>query len=507
MIIRICKKSRQVLYKQIVEQLRQQILSGETPPGYRLPPERQLAETLGVNRTTVLTAYRELKAEGLIESHVGRGTVVSHAAFLDQSKTMSGSEPMWEHLFSDSSRSLDNVAIERILELINQKDIISFAGGISSLEPRPVEAIEGIEKELLHDAQKKALLVSPVEGFYSLRERMAGFMSARGCFCRPEEIMMISGAQQGIDLVARTLLNPGDAVLVEEPSYFPAIHAFKAAGARLMGVPMIAGGMDLDVLERLLQRCKPKFIYTMPTYQNPSGASLSASDRIKLLELACKHQTVIVEDDPYSELHYDGDALPSLKSMDAAGLVVYLGSFSKTVSPGLRLGWICCQRKMLRALVTVKQFVDVHSSSISQYIVERFMSEGKFEKYVAAVRASNRQRRDAMIESFERFAGSGGLTWNRPPGGSYLWCALPKGVAATGLFNAATRNGVAILPGTLFTLSPHRGEGFIRLNFTYESGEAIRRGVKLLCEQMLLLRKEHRARRDNAPIHDVNPID
>ena len=507
MIVHVNKNSRQALYKQIVEQLRLQIFSGEMPPGYRLPPERQLAEAIGVNRTTVLTAYRELKAEGLIESHVGRGTVVSHTNTLDQSKIKPESGPMWEHLFSDSGRSLDNVAIEYILQLINQKDIISFAGGISSLDPRPVEAIEGLEKELLHDARKRALLVSPVEGFYSLRKCMADFMNARGCFCQPEEIMMVSGAQQGIDLVARTLLNPGDTVLVEEPSYFPAIHTFKAAGARLMEIPMTAEGVDLDILERLLQRYRPKFIYTMPTYQNPAGVTLSVPGRIKLLELAYKYQAVVVEDDPYSELRYDGDAPPSLKSMDSRGFVIYISSFSKTVSPGLRLGWICCQRKMLRALAAVKQFTDVHTSSISQYIVERFMSEGKLERYMAAICASNRQRRDVMIESFERFAASDELAWNRPPGGSYVWCALPKGVTATGLFNAATRNGVAILPGTLFTLSPHNGENFIRLNFTYESSDTIRKGIKLLCEQISRLQKEHRTHRGITLIHDVNPIE
>lgn len=507
MIVHIRGRSRQVLYKQIVEQLRRQILSGEMPPGYRLPPERQLAETLGVNRTTVLTAYRELKSEGLIEAHVGRGTAVSHVPHLGQSAVASGSDPLWEHLFSDACRSLDNVTIEYILHLINQKDIISFAGGICSLDPSPTEAIEGIESGLLHDARKRALLVSPVEGFYSLRERMADFMSARGCFCQPEEIMMISGAQQGIDLIARTLLNPGDAVLMEEPSYFPAIHTFKAAGARLMGVPMSDGGMDLDVLERLLQRYKPKFIYTMPTYHNPTGTSLSLPDRIALLKLACAHQTAIVEDDPYSELCYDGDALPSLKSMDTGGCVIYIGSFSKTVSPGLRLGWICCHRKMLRALTTAKQFVDVYSSSISQYIVERFLTDGKFERHVAAVCASNRQRRNAMIESFERFAVSDGLAWSRPSGGSYLWCALPKGLIATELFSAATRSGVAILPGPLFHLSPYKGENHIRLSFTYESDENIRKGVKLLCEQIHRLQKDRQSDRNNVPIHDRHPIE
>ena len=507
MRLHIAKTSRQALYKQIVEQLRQQILSGEMPSGYRLPPERQLAESLGVNRITVLTAYRELKAEGLLESRVGRGTLVSHGYLPDQAKPLPGNEPIWEHLLSDSSQSLNNVAIEQLLQLINQKDIISFAGGISSLDPRPVEAIQGLEEELLHDARKKALLVSPVEGFYSLRECMAAFMNARGSFCQPEEIMMLSGSQQGIDLVARSLLNPGDTVLIEDPSYFPAIHAFRAAGARLMGVPMTAGGMDLDILERLLQRHKPKFIYTMPTYQNPSGLSLSVPGRVRLLELACKYQTVIVEDDPYSELRYEGEALPSLKSMDARGFVIYLSSFSKTVSPGLRLGWVCAPRKIIRTLAALKQYVDVHSSSISQCIVERFMSGGKFERYIQAICTGNKQRRDAMLESFARFSAPGGLIWNRPAGGSYVWCQLPENVSATSLFNAATRNGVAILPGTLFCLSPHRGESFIRLNFTYEHSETIRKGVNLLCELTERLHKEHPAARASQSMRDVNPID
>ncbi len=506
MVIRLARDAGQPLYKQIVEQLRRQILSGEMAPGYRLPPDRQLAETIGVNRTTVLTAYRELKSEGLIESHVGRGTVVARHRFPDQVRVPAGGEPEWEHLFSDALSALDNFTIESILQLINQQDMISFAGGISSLEPHPIEALRGIEQELLRDARKKALQVSPVEGFSSLRQHLSAHMNARGCFCQPEEILMLSGAQQGIDLIARAMLNPGDTVLIEDPSYFPAIHTFRAAGARLMGVPMSASGMDLDVLERLLQRCKPKFIYTMPTFQNPAGACLDLPGRIRLLELAQTYQTVVVEDDPYSELRYEGERLPSLKSMDARGFVIYLGTFSKTVAPGLRLGWACCQRRMVHALAGLKQYVDVHSSSVSQYLMERFLGGGHFDAYLEAVCANNSRRRDAMNDAFEQYAPEG-LSWNRPQGGSYLWCQLPEEVPATKLFGAASRNGVAVLPGTLFALSPHRGERCIRLNFTYEDPASIRKGVELLCAQIARLREEGRTRRATAVIRDVTPID
>lgn len=485
MRITINKQGKPALYKQIYEQIRGHIVSGALPPGGRLPPERQLAEVLGVNRTTVLAAYRELKAEGFVASHVGRGTTVSagHAAAPAPAaaRRQAKAGPIWEHRVSDRSRTLDDATIFTILQLINTPGIISFAGGISSPETQPLAALAGLEAELGRERHCGAFAVSPIGGFASLRKLMSAHMHAGGVFCHPEEIMIISGSQQGIDLLSRLFINPGDIVFVEEPSFFPAMHAFQAAGARLMGIPMTPEGMDVDVLEHMLHRDRPKFIYTMPTYHNPCGCSLLHEKKIRLLELAARYDCVIVEDDPYSGLYYGETPPGTLKALDSKGYVVYLSTFSKIVAPGFRLGWICAPRKLINLLSSIKQYVDIHSSSVAQYVIERFIASGALADHMQAMRALNRQKRDAMLAALARYAPHPApAAPPAPEGGSYLWYRLPEGVSASRLLPLASRAGVAVLPGTLFHLAAHQGERYLRLNFTYESQKRIDTGVRLL---------------------------
>ncbi len=384
MQIQIDKSKKTPLYRQITEQIQAQIISGEIPDGFQFPSERQLADTLGVNRTTVLNAYKELKADGLLASHVGRGTTAVRGTDQKIRKTDSRREPMWEYLFSDYLKNRDTFDVNKYLEMANQKDVISFAAGIASFENPPVRAFKGIEHELL--SNPKGMLVSPVAGFSSLRKVMASYMQKRSCFCHPSEIMLVSGAQEGIDLAARAFLNPGDIVLIEEPSFFPAIQSFRSMGARLMAVPMEHDGMDVRILEQLLMRYHPKLIYTMPTYHNPCGVTMSTAKRVRLLELATKYSVPVLEDDPYSELSFEGQTTAPLKSMDTNGNVIYLSSFSKTIYPGLRLGWICADRKLIHHFSGIRQLIDLHSCCISQQIVERFIVNGEMEKYVELIR-------------------------------------------------------------------------------------------------------------------------
>lgn len=241
MKIQVDKTKKIPLYKQIVEQIQAQITSGEIPDGFQFPSERQLADSLGVNRTTVLNAYKELKADGLMASHVGRGTVAVSTAGEYPVKTIYQKEPIWEFLYSDYLKNHEPFDVNKYLEIANQKDVISFAAGIASFENLPTQAFEGIEAELL--SRQKELLVSPVAGFSSLRKVISTYMQKRSCFCQPSEIMVLSGSQQGIDLITRAFINPGDLILIEEPSFFPAIQSFRAAGAKIMAVPMENDGM------------------------------------------------------------------------------------------------------------------------------------------------------------------------------------------------------------------------------------------------------------------------
>ncbi len=492
------------IYIQIFEQIRQQILSGEISLGFRLPPERKLAESLGVNRTTVLNAYRELKADGLVGSRVGDGTIViSHINEEANLGKSISQEPIWNQIFSQYSNKFNSYIVKDLMELASRKNVISFATGIPSPETGPIQALEGIEKELIEKKNYKALLYSPTEGFTSLRQAICRLMNNRGVYCKYDEVMMLSGSQQGIDLAARILLDPGDIVVVEEPSFFPAIQSFKTIGARVIGVPVDDKGMRVDVLEELLQRYKPKFIYTIPTFQNPTGVEMDFERRKRLIELAYKYRVIIIEDDAYGDPGYEGHSLPLLKSMDNDGYVIYLSTFSKNVYSGLRLGWMVAHKKVIKEFAAAKQIMDLHSSSLSQWIIERFITNDSFEEHLVKICKEYKLRRDTMNDALLKYAPSG-LEWKKPRGGYYIWCRLPRGVSASRLIIRCAERNVAFVPGTTFSTSGE-GDEFIRLNFTFVEFSKINEGVKRLCDAM----KEQIVDIDeykNATDIEVNPI-
>ena len=504
MRIVIDKENKTPVYVQIVEQIQRKILAGELLPGFRLPPERKLAESLGVNRTTVLNAYRELKAEGLIGSHVGNGTIVlSYLKDEPYSIKTNSEEPAWNQIFSQRSSDYDSHILKELLTLASRKDVISFATGMASPENGPLEALRGIENELVEKRNYKALLHSPTEGFASLREAVASLMYKRGVYCQSDEIMLLSGSQQGIDLAARIILDPGDIVVVEEPSFFPALQAFKLAGARVMGIPMDEKGMKIDLLEQLLQRYRPKLIYTIPTFHNPTGTEMELERRTRLIELANKYKVLIIEDDAYGDLRYEGHPLPLLKSLDNDGYVIYLSTFSKNVYAGLRLGWMVAHKKVVNKFAAAKQVMDLHSSSLSQWIIERFITSGGLDLHIPRLCKDYRLKRDAMCDALSKNAPAD-LIWNRPRGGYYIWCKLPSGVSASKLIPKAAERKVVFVPGTPFYITG-QGDDYIRLNFTFAAIKDITEGVQRLCEAMKELMNDHESH-DVYLTLEINPI-
>ena len=271
-----------------------------------------------------------------------------------------------------------------------------------------------------------------------------------------------------------------------------------------MAVPMENDGMDMEILEQLLSRYRPKFLYTMPAYHNPTGICMSLAKRIRLLELVNKYGIPVLEDDPYGELYFEGQPLSPLKSMDKNGYVMYLSTFSKTISPGLRLGWICTGKKLIHQLCNIRQLADLHSNCISQQVVERFIVSGGMADYLTLIRREYKERRDIMAEALDRYAPPG-LSWNIPAGGYYLWCTLPEGVAAEALAQKAAAGGVAILPGMPSYLVTRKGEAHVRLNYTFPAKNRISEGIRLLCEairELLRLSKEAAWPAEN----EINPI-
>ncbi|ODA40349.1 PLP-dependent aminotransferase family protein [Desulfosporosinus sp. BG] len=493
------------LYLQIRSQIRQLILANELPPGFRLPPERTLAASLGVNRTTVVNAYHELVADGLIQPHVGKGTVVvnaplstehfslDHFTSCDSGVRPSSIQPIsWQNFYTKQSERMYNPVLASILDEIGEEDQISFALGSPAGEYYPLEEFRQISNEVMRSGNWQAFEYGPTIGHYPLRKYLKEWLSHRSIHTQTQNIMILSGSQQGLDLLAKVLIEPGDYIVMEEPSFLGAIGVFKAAGAHILTVPLDQEGLRTDLLEQILSRHRPKFIYTLPTFQNPSGTKMSLSRRQELLKLAYQYHVPILEDDPYSELYYEGMPSPSLKSMDKHGHVIYLGTFSKMLLPGLRLGWCVAPSAVLEQLALAKQHVDLHTSTTVQWMMTDFCRQGLLDKHLHIVRNRYQQQLNTMVTALTEFAPPG-LSWTVPEGGFYLWCELPPSIKASTLLTKAAEKKVTFIPGNAFYINSG-GKNRIRLCFSRHSETTIREGIRRLCTAVLeILNQPHPA--------------
>lgn len=480
MRISINRNVKTPIYLQIKNQIRDMIFSEVIVEGFSLPPERKLADMLEVNRSTVIKAYQELKADGLIGSHVGKGTVVLPQIFNEISHSRTRINPIpWYQFFNETTTANNGHIISDIMEMASYKNIISFAGGIPAPDLYPIKEIEEIQSMLFKLHGRDMLFQSPVEGHYPLRESISRLLKNRQIEVLPKEIMMLSGSQQGLDFASRIFIRPGDTVIVEEPTFFGAIQLFRSAGARVIGVPIDKDGIRTDILKPLLVRYKPKFIYTLPTFQNPSGVTMSLERRYELLNLAYQYQTPILEDDPYGELRYEGLSIPPLKALDRHGYVMYLSTFSKVLSLGLRVGWIVAPQQVLNKFAHLKQITDLHVNTPSQWLLDEFIRQGYYEKHIKIIAKEYDYKREVMLEALEKYKAHD-MIWNKPQGGYYIWCRLPRNIAQTKLITKASDKGVVYVPGEAFYPYGTQGESYIRLNYTFPSVHHIDEGIKRL---------------------------
>ncbi|MCS7220559.1 MAG: PLP-dependent aminotransferase family protein [Anaerolineae bacterium] len=471
------------LYRQIVYQIREMILSGKLPPGARLPAERSLAAALGVNRTTIVNAYQELRADGLVEAHVGRGTTVRSPTSSIQAEF---SPPLsWPNLLALRARHLYNSSVQEIARLVAREGMIGLATGLPTSEMSPIVDLQQLVHGILGREGAWVLRDSPTEGLEPLREAIASWLALKGCAVSPRQVLVVSGSQQGLDLAARLLLEPGDAVIVEAPTYLGALQVFRMAGARLIGIPMDESGMRVDLLEPLLAHYRPRLIYTMPTFQNPTGATLIPERRERLLALAGRYQVPILEDDSYSDLYYDAPPPASLLAYDRHGVVLHLGSLSPALGPGLRLGWIVAPMPTLEPLTALKQVADLHPSTLIQVMALELLRSGQLAAHLGWARQVYARRRDAMEQALRRYMSATSsfplLTWQTPHGGFYYWCRLPDGLRAWDVLHKAAHEGVVFVPGEIF-FPDGEGAPFLRLNFSHPTEAQIEEGIRRLAQ-------------------------
>jgi 2-aminoadipate transaminase len=381
------------------------------------------------------------------------------------------------------ARRMDGVrpsTIREILKVTEQPEIISFAGGLPAAELFPVDDVLRATERVLSEDGAAALQYGPTEGFCKLRERFAADSRQRGIDCTAEDILITTGSQQSLNLIGEILLNPGDCVLTENPTYMAAIQTFQIHEARFAAVPTDADGLIPEALPELIDREKPRFLYTIPSFQNPTGVTLTAERRKTLYSIALRYGLMILEDDPYGALRYAGKSVNPIKSLDTEGLVVYLSTISKTIAPGLRVGWLVATEQIRRKLTIAKQAADLHTSSLDQRIVYRYLTDFDNETHVGRIRKSYGERHAIMDAALAENMPTG-FSWTNPEGGMFLWVTCPEGVNTNELMLAAMERKVLFVPGQDF-FSNEPGQRYMRLNFSNASAEQIREGIRRLAE-------------------------
>lgn len=481
MDISIDRNSKIALYIQIKNQIRNKIYSKKYIKNYPLLPERKLAKELGVDRSTVVKAYQELKSEGLIDSKIGKGTYVVYSdERAAKNKSDIFTRPLfWDEIYNKGSRKNYDDSISRIMNTDTDKKIISFSGGIPCDNIFPTEEFRNIIYSLLENKVGRMFSHSPVAGDKELRKEIKNLMIHRGIKVFANEIMITSGSQQGLDFLVRTFINDNDVILVEEPTFFGAIQLFKSLGATVIGVPVDENGICIDILEYLINKHNPKFIYTIPNFQNPTGIIMSLKRRCELLRISAKYSIPIIEDDPYGEIIYEGDKLPTLKSLDKDNYVIYLSTFSKVISLGLRVGWIIAPQGVINKLSLLKQLTDLHVNTLSQNVILEFLSKGYYEIHIEKVKREYIAKRNLMVYSLNKNF-QGDIKFSIPRGGFYIWCETLKNIDSSILLKKSIKNGVDFIPGKLFFYRPDISNRFFRLNFTYPTREEIVKGTKIL---------------------------
>jgi 2-aminoadipate transaminase len=486
-IIQLDQNSETPIYRQLHAKIKSAILDQEIGRGERLPPTRELAGLLGLNRTTVSAAYELLEAEGLIRGHVGRGSYVEGPAAV-----------------TGAHEKLDWQAIMPPGETASSSPTPAAAASISFASSRPSEILFPLDefratcREVIDsDEAAQILQLGPAGGYGPLRRYLLEQARQRGIAGPDDDLLITSGCQQAFDLLQRVLASHGETVLLEDPVYPGLRNVFQRGGARLAGVPVGEHGIDLEALSRAIEKEHPRLIVLTPNFQNPTGATIPEASRRTLLAMARRAGVVVVENDLYGDLRYRGAEIPALKHLDQSGDTILLSSFSKIAFPGLRVGWALGPRHFIARLTEAKQSCDLHSDQLSQAVLLRFALSGRLAAHREKMLARGRERLDATLAACAAELPPGSR-FTRPEGGMNVWVRLPEPLDAAEMAARAAREGVSFLPGSHFTVSRPQTQG-LRLSFAGLDPEQIRSGLSIL-GKILRTELDH-ARERNGDTH------
>ncbi len=389
-------------------------------------------------------------------------------------------DKIWGQVLSNRSQRVKSSAIRELLKLTELPDIISFGGGMPAPELFPVREFEEAARYLLPRYGEKMLQYSTTEGYVPLRDFIADYMRKYGVPAELDNVLITTGSQQALDLIGKTFIDEGDYIITSKPTYLGALSAWNGFAPQYLTVSMDNDGMMPDEIEAHLKNHKVKFIYALPNFHNPKGVSISLERRKKIIELAERYNTIILEDDPYGELRFEGEDITPFVVMKKER-VMYLSTFSKTLAPGTRLGWITAPEFILKKIVQFKQGADLHSSTLDQYLVYDLCERGILKAHVKVIRDVYRKRRNIMLESLEKYMPErDDISWTKPNGGLFLWVELPKGIHTGDLLKKAVDRKVAFVPGYNFFPGGNEGFNTLRLNFSNANEDNIRIGIERL---------------------------
>ncbi|MCC2383122.1 PLP-dependent aminotransferase family protein [Bacillus sp. FSL L8-0199] len=465
-------------YRQIIDYMKEKIENGEWPIGSKIPSQRQLAKLFHVNRSTVITALDELMADGLIQGQIGAGTIVTNNTW---SLLATNPPPDWSEYVKTGIHKPSKLMVRKINAAEANKTLIHLSKGELVPHLFPLETMQSIIKNVSEELDYFGY--EEQKGFYPLREAISKYVRSFGIHASPGSILIVSGALQALHLISIGLLHRKSTVLLEQPSYLYSLHVFQSANINLSGISMDYHGiLPNDLLKRIKYSQKNNILYSIPCFQNPTGILMSKERRKEILKICEKEKLPIIEDDIYRELWLDESPPAPLKSMDKHEHVLYIGSLSKTLSPGLRIGWIIGPEPVIDRLSDIKMQTDYGSSSLSQRVAAEWINEGFYEEHVANVRMHLKEQRQIMIRALNKYCADI-ASWDIPSGGVFIWLKVVHNIPMKKLFSEALSKGILLNPGRIYE---EESDQYIRLSYGYASPEQMTYGVKLLSE---LIRK------------------
>lgn len=467
------------LYRQIAAYIREAILDGNLLQGTRLPAVRRLAESLGVSRITVENSYAHLEADGLIAKRVGSGAYVlpvfgqkepSHPPRVS-------AWPLWQQGPLARTKTYQERYYKAECGMAMQQKMISFAGGIGAPDLFPITDLGRVIQRVIRRGGMEGLTYGEPSGFLQLRKTIAQILASQGLQVRADEILITSGSQQALGIVVQLLLQAGDVVLTEAPTYTGALDLFRSLHLRPVSLAIDEEGMRVDRLEPLLQQYHPKLIYTIPNFHNPTGCCMSSQRRRQLLALARQYNIPILEDDYVGDLRYEGCARPSLKSLDPDGNVIYVSTFSKMLMPDLRIGYLVAQGPVYKSLVSLKCLNDLATSNLMQRSLDAYLSVGSYQSHLRKSCRIYRKRRDCMLRAMHMHFPAN-IRFMSPQGGFFVWVTFPASMSATAVLDKCLEQGVSFAEGQSFYTEPEDGTHSARFNFAYLTEEDIEEGIE-----------------------------